>query len=363
MIYIVSALLASLLAYVGQVVVESHDQHSDLRIEQKQLLHKFLVSLSLVMLLVPAAIRYNVGIDFKTYNSKVIPQILDGTSTLEPGYQLLVKIGHLFDLNGTNQSVFILTHLVILILFYSYIYHYSKSPAVSVFLIVGTTFYAFSLSGMRQALATSVFLFAIQYIKKRQLLRYYICMAVAISFHKSAIIYLVMYFLPWLNLSPVLIACLLPVNFVLTPVYRKLLILVTSKLGLYTNYFGAVYDQGGFSISQAIEILFILVLIIVIKYCFTTQDQRDMKDLRFELNIQMGLALIVSVITILPSSSRILYLLLPVQAVLIPNLMAKVSEKKIRWLLYLVLGVFFAIYLVQTLFVSNIYGGLPFEFF
>lgn len=367
MIYILSALIAALFAFAGSLVESSELQYVDgstSRHRQRAVLKYALVSLSLISLLIPTAIRYNIGIDFKTYNDKVIPQILDGTSNLEPGYQLLVKIGHLFDFNGSNQSVFILTHLVILVLLYTYIYRYSKTPFVSVFLIVGTTFYAFSLSGMRQALATSIFIFSIRYIKDRKWIQYYLCIVIAILFHKSAIIYLVMYFLPWINLSPLLVVCLLPVNIVLTPVYRAILIQVTSRLGMYTNYFGAVYDQGGFSISQAVEILLILGLVIVIKYFLVADPkQREMRDIRFELNAQMGLSLIVSVITILPSSSRILYLLLPVQIVLLPNLIAKITDKRIRWIIFVILAVFFVFYLVQNLFISNVYHGLPFAFF
>src|SRR5690606_11238153 len=59
--------------------------------------------------------------------------------------------------------------------------------------------YLILMNGMRQTIAGCIFIYSIKYIQERKLLPYIICILLATTIHKSAIILVVIYFIPQLN--------------------------------------------------------------------------------------------------------------------------------------------------------------------
>lgn len=109
----------------------------------------------------------------------------------EVGYELLVRSIRLFT---EEYSVYLIIHALI---FYSLIFvairKYSVSPFVSLFLFYCSTL---PLLGMnRQFLAVAVCLFSIQFVVQKKTLYFLVAMVVAVLFHKSALIFLIVYFL------------------------------------------------------------------------------------------------------------------------------------------------------------------------
>ncbi len=72
--------------------------------------------------------------------------------------------------------------------------YYYVLPYFALFLVLGPMFLEMA-NIMRQMVAFSIFIYAIKFIEKRNILKYCLCIAICVLFHKSAIILLPFFFL------------------------------------------------------------------------------------------------------------------------------------------------------------------------
>lgn len=77
----------------------------------------------------------------------------------------------------------------------SFLYHLDFDAAWPLFFFATTGVYTFMFTGTRQCIAMSICLFAYQFIKRKKLIRFLICIALAFCFHRSAVIFIVAYFI------------------------------------------------------------------------------------------------------------------------------------------------------------------------
>lgn len=76
-------------------------------------------------------------------------------------------------------------------------YRYSKKPGYSIFIATCLIFYLYSFYVLRQTLAFCICLFASKYLLERKPGKFFILLLLAISFHRSAAIFAVLY--PFVN--------------------------------------------------------------------------------------------------------------------------------------------------------------------
>lgn len=112
----------------------------------------------------------------------------------DPGYAVIEKLATLV---STNYQVY----LIMIALFFTiplgkWIYENSRDPFLS-FLIYSVLFYAFfAITGHRQTIATAmVVLVGYKYIKERKLLPFLLITLIAFTIHKSALIFILFYFI------------------------------------------------------------------------------------------------------------------------------------------------------------------------
>lgn len=117
----------------------------------------------------------------------------------EKGFIVLCKIISLFT-EDTQFFIAIVSFLIISGPTYI-IYKYSKNPAISFVLYVGMTFFAFSMSGLRQALATSILLFGYNFIIQRKPIKFIFLVLFASLFHSSVVVFLIAYPLAKIKIS------------------------------------------------------------------------------------------------------------------------------------------------------------------
>ena len=93
------------------------------------------------------------------------------------------------------QWFLLLTATVIVCCTASFISRNSEDPAISwiVFVCLGSM--TFAMNGMRQALAMSICLLSYRYAKEKKFFRFLVVVLIAVLFHKSAIIFLIVYFM------------------------------------------------------------------------------------------------------------------------------------------------------------------------
>ncbi|MBS9398427.1 EpsG family protein [Pediococcus acidilactici] len=346
MIYILIALVATAILWIPNTL-NYQRRENRLKISTAVLNVVNGISFSIIFLLFSfvAGARYFVGTDFKTYTLHQIPQALYGITKnqydVEFFYNRLIKLGVAIG-GGSYQYVFVLTHVVIMFFICKYIYDRSLNYPLSIFIFVFSTFFNFSLNGMRQSIATAIFLYSTKYIVKRKPAKYFVMILIAILFHKSAIIFVPFFLFSYFDLkksrrliiglfisSPIV---LMSLNAIHNIVYR-----ISVKFNFYTKFFGSMYDTGTVS-NMNIMLLLANLLITVIVYLIYSEDKKvRLKDgenianaITVDYNIQV-VATIFSLISFaIPGSFRVFYMFMPIQMTLIANVFYLYKNKSMK---------------------------------
>lgn len=276
-----------------------------------------------------AGARYYVGTDYLTYTVHQIPDELSGSMVaetngylVEPLYRLVIHLG---DNLGSYQWIFVLTHVIFMFFVISYLRDRSSNYILSIYIFVAATFYNFSLNGMRQAIATAIFLYATKYISNQKIWHYYLFIIIAIMFHKSAIAYIPFYIFSRINvfknrqlLKWIVIS--IPILFVFKQKLYDLLYFISFRFNFYTKFFGSKFDVGQYG---AINIFLLLLnfTILVCIYLFMDDDRQEYlydheslsKAINIDLWIQILATLFSAISFLVPASSRVFQLFMPIQ--------------------------------------------------
>lgn len=324
-----------------------------------------IVSTSLMLgsyfsLFIIGAIRYMVGIDYVTYSVYQIPHVLadDIYVKVEPLYKEVIKVGFALSKGMNYQYVFILTQFIIIFFMALAIEKSSKMSAFSIFIFVFSTFYAFSLSGMRQSISIAIFLYAATFIEEKYPYKYITLILVASLFHKFALVYLGIYFFKYVKMNMFYCLISVPGLILISNFLRKITIFLSNKLNFYPEYFGGVFDTGSFKLIQLVYVILISIMLVLMQKVISPEAwERN----RFFINLQGLLTVFMGIITVIPTPSRIIYALLPIHIILIPNLIKEIENKSLRVAVLIVFVVLYFIFFYNCILKNNFYGTLPFK--
>ena len=151
-----------------------------------------------VALFLTAALREGVGYDYYMYASWFVDSRYESEFFLigykqEKGF--LIPMKFLADATEDYHVMFVIIAAVIAAAVMIYIYFYSEKAYLSVFGFLAFGAFFNSMCFMRQMIAASIVLFAIRYIKKKQFFRFLVLVLFASTFHVSALVMVVFYFL------------------------------------------------------------------------------------------------------------------------------------------------------------------------
>ena len=231
--------------------------------------------ISEIILIVVAAIRYDVGQDYMYTYVPYFNGLLHGhvNEDIEIGFFILNKIIQFF----THDYAWIF--IVCSVVFFHYIYkairEQSLMPTLSVFLLVGTTYYFIFLNAMRQLIVVAIFLYAIKFIKERNLKKFLMYMLVAATIHSSALILIPLYFVYGIKLRPlkafaILIVAILAKSLVSTLIFK---ILSFTK---YSYYIDSRFDTN--EVGYIVLAMNICVLIFALIYYKRSVNTERIKE-------------------------------------------------------------------------------------
>lgn len=136
--------------------------------------------------------RYGVGTDYFNYEY-IFKNISLNNISAEFSYDFLSIFIKKFFSNA--QIIFLVTSFIILMLFFISIPKYSKRYELSIFLFITMYHFYYSMNIVRQYIAISIVLYGIRYIFSENFKKYLFCVIFASTFHSSAIIAIIIYFL------------------------------------------------------------------------------------------------------------------------------------------------------------------------
>lgn len=189
---------------------------------------------------------------------------VEGTGK-DPGYNLLVKIFQLF---STDYQIFIFSVAVLFFTALGRLLYRTSTNLQDVLLCVITyqvLFYGFfSITGVRQTIATAILLLSYKSILNRKFLQFCIYCLIAIQIHKSALLFFPVYFFindkrPYRVL--VISLCLSPILLVFG---RQIAIILTSTslTESYAAYANSTYETSGAQMFMLFMVIFTTMILI-----------------------------------------------------------------------------------------------------
>lgn len=181
-------------------------------------------------------------------------EILSGeTSRLEIGFLVLLKLVN--SIGGDFRIVLLICSLLIITPYYIAIRKYSPYAALSVILILLTT-YNQSLFVLRQHIAIAITIYSYQFVINRNFRKFAIAMVLAFLFHKSSIVFIPIYFIYGIKNNKSYIITIIASTVVLSLITRVLY----SSIGFEMGYNTYIEDNEN-TTNNLQSILYLLILI------------------------------------------------------------------------------------------------------
>lgn len=226
-----------------------------------------LMVLSCLGMWLPSALRYNVGLDNANYlmQFNYMTTLSDAFSYYEPGFGLLCYFCK--SVFNSFQTLIFITALLTGGLMWKCIYRYSNSIVLCILGFIAVNMYFMSFTVIRQFIAIAILMNTIEYIKNKKLTKFLIWWVLAVSFHYTASLFIVLYFvysdsgklITWKN-AMILLATVIffySINNVIGSVFSAV---GTLREG-YSSY------EGGESIKDIKELVFLLPYPILFLVC------------------------------------------------------------------------------------------------
>ena len=190
LVYIFFGLILFLLGRLSQI------RENDYKLRNKKVpFWTWDVWLALFVFSFVSGVRWNVGVDYMAYLNNYISVQRTGDSLFnkEMGFEFITNIFA----NSNIHFSFYFGFIAFLQMFF--IYNAFKDqrylyPFLSIVIIFGPEYLNW-MNGMRQMLAATMFVFSIQFIVKRQFIKYFITIFLASLIHTSALMLIVFYFI------------------------------------------------------------------------------------------------------------------------------------------------------------------------
>ena len=232
-------------------------------IKQLSSTYRTLCVLTFLPMTLVSALCYEVGTDWPIYHEYFYMINEGGDKFNEPLFNLLNRVIYLF----TRESWWLFAVCAIIACYFTFraFMDQSINPAYSILIFVISGDYFNSQNQIRQAIAMAIFLYAMKYIKSRQLIKYIVFVIVAGMIHASAFIYLPVYFLYGRKINAKLLATIYVGITVCLPILNKVMVFVVSKTR-YNWYFESGYNMNEFYILGFLVTSFYLVVLLFYYY-------------------------------------------------------------------------------------------------
>lgn len=320
------------------------------------------IACKIMIFLIPfliMAFRYGIGVDyFYTYVPVFETIKLTGEyNNIEGGYVLLNKLVLLF--TQDYAGIFIVTSFLFCIFIYKAIMQSSKDITLSFYILFGSCFFFYAMNVTRQSIVIAIFIYCIKYIKERKMLKYMIIILLASLIHTIALIFIPVYFVSHLKITPKKLAIIAVIVVLGQTLIYNVIVRITDGTK-YENYITGRYNVSENSMISPIINLSTLILC----YYYKKKDEKN-GQYDDELNILTNIHIIALLCSLLlgtfPLASRVFVNFYHVQILTIPLLLNKEKRKSIRQILYMGYVFLFGINFAYSVGIKNGNQVLPYK--
>lgn len=311
---------------------------------------KCLILVSSFPLLIISALRYDVGTDYFSYLKDFIKISQDIQVRDEPLFYFLNVI--IIRLNMNPQWIFIISAVLFCWFTYAAILRDSPYPELSVFLLVGTTYYFASMNGVRQFIASAILLYALRFIEERKLKSYLLFVLLATGFHYSSLIYLPIYWAKNIKITPIK-AIALTIIVMISNKYIANFALKLIGNTYYGRYIGSQFDEGKVSFIR-LGIQVAILLLALIAY------QKTSKYTTY-LVLQLASTWIMGFSGLIVLVRRLIYTFGLPSIILVPMAIRKFKDQKIRILISAMVVVLFSVYAFIVIYINKNHNVIPYN--
>lgn len=233
----------------------------------------------------------------------------------EAGYCIFVWIfSHIFP---NAQFLFVITGAFFAFAVCRYIYINSKDPELSFVMFICLGLYTFMAQGLRQSIAMSICLFAIEFCKKRKFLPFILLVLLATTFHTSSIVFMLVYFLYGFTLgirtgilSIGVSGCLLALS---GPIVSM------GKMISEIEYEGTIESGGYVAVA-------IYVIILVVSFLLAGEKRKDKNYSFFVYMTMLGFVFYLMRYTGVDIAERISWYFMFGQLIALPNALSRFDK-------------------------------------
>lgn len=290
---------------------------------------RVLAILSALPLFFAMAFRYDVGTDYLPIYHEIFLQHEQGLHSSvdwDFAYWLIFRIcSALFD---SSLSVFIISSALIIGFLWVAIWKLSPAPWLSIAVFVVSRQFFISLNGVRQSTALALICVSLIFVAQKSFWKYALCVAAAYLFHSSVLIFLPLYVLVWIPLTPSLSMFLLALGTLIRTPLLWLLQKVAANTK-YVGYFGTVFDSDARFHPQTFPLL--VFLFVIICFCTAQKPIRKEEPLeRFLFNLSVASLFLSFNLDLVPLAERISWSLEFPSILFIPLVLKRVEHPVTR---------------------------------
>lgn len=332
----------------------------------------FLNGVFLVMYLIYALRATSVGRDLPGYERAYELTALQAWGDyeyiyFENGYIFLMKLFN--ELNFSFQGFMAVVNLIILLPIYIAIRRYSQRPFLSVLVYVCYMYFEFNMTGIRQAIATSIVLLAIvalQEMKKLPLLAYILLVALATQFHKAA--YIAFLYVPF--------------HFIKSwKVYYSAIVGIAAVFlfgrGAIMSFVKDFFEKDSMNAEAGVYIGLNMVFLLGLSVMFALgahnravlsrshPGKLDEKELELQAMQDKMFLLSIATLFLFGSDTSVRSYMLLNQVIIthFPNCLRNLFKKESEWIVVVFFWVFFVIFMFTNTLLANNFDIIPYRFF
>ncbi|MEG2124701.1 MAG: EpsG family protein [Hydrogenoanaerobacterium sp.] len=315
-------LLAACVAAFGILLCERHPCRRN---------DAIFLTLTSVVLIVMSTIRASaVGVDYWQSYLPYFEQVCSGGWEFITGDANMFKtefgygfLNYIISFFGNTQMTFAFgIALVCIGLTAVFLWKYSPSVWMSMFVFISFGFFGYTLCTLRHQIAICIFMFALPYLQKKKLVPYVLIVLLSATFHKSMLVLIPVYFLAQLPLNKISLS-IYGVGTLLFVLFSEPIIAFVTKY-VYTDYqVGTYYTMG-----RDLQTGFVPILLFLVVYLLRGKLlERNPQNLPL-INLSLYSAMLFIVTYRNFIFQRFALMLLPVSMLLLPEIMQCLAVKE-----------------------------------